>query len=189
MSAVTQEICDTNKKLSNRVKEFIDNVSDVGEESITDFLVWQWKEIDSRFNAIKVSKFTKHQEHMLTGADFEMELWVISDTHATPLLFQAKKILKEHDSYLNKLRYKNNTSSQLQKLQNYSKTTNKVPYYMFYTSAEQIINKCQEPYQDFGIFVMPADTVQQLTTNKANTRLSKSQILSLSTPFHCFFVA
>jgi len=36
--------CEANKALSLKVLEFMRHVYDIKEESITDFLVWQWRE-------------------------------------------------------------------------------------------------------------------------------------------------
>lgn len=40
------------------------NVPDVKEESITDYLVWKWRELDKKVNYINVSTFTgKKKRH------------------------------------------------------------------------------------------------------------------------------
>lgn len=38
-------ICEANKAVSLEVKKFMLNVLDVKEESITDYLVWKWREL------------------------------------------------------------------------------------------------------------------------------------------------
>ncbi len=53
-----------------RIKNFMLNVSDVKEESITDYLVWKWRELDARFKYINITTFTRHMESTTTGADF-----------------------------------------------------------------------------------------------------------------------
>lgn len=112
------EICQCNVELANEVGEFIANVGDVKEESITDYLVWRWRKLDNRFKCIKnVSSFTRHQENTEAGADFEMELWLVGrkKIYAT-VVFQAKKLIKDTDRYLWKLRYPGNSNEQLEKL-------------------------------------------------------------------------
>ncbi|MDF8327515.1 hypothetical protein P5G63_03015 [Aeromonas salmonicida] len=74
--------CDLHKCITNEVKEFILNVDNVGEESITDFLLWKWALIDKKFKSIKVSSFTRHQESKVSGADFEMEVWLVGRVRA-----------------------------------------------------------------------------------------------------------
>jgi hypothetical protein len=41
--------CQAHKLVTNEVKEFLLNVDSVGEESITDFLLWKWALIDKKF--------------------------------------------------------------------------------------------------------------------------------------------
>ena len=43
--------CDCNKAIGLEVRDFVRNVPDVKEESITDYLIWKWKLLDSRFNS------------------------------------------------------------------------------------------------------------------------------------------
>jgi len=89
------ELCDKNIEISKSICEFINYVPDVGEESITDYLVWQWRKLDSRFNYLSVAKFTKEVENKTTGADFELELWIISKRFPLPFVIQAKKIIPD----------------------------------------------------------------------------------------------
>jgi len=41
-------ICDAYKALGVEVKDFLRNVPNLNEESITDYLVWKWRELDKR---------------------------------------------------------------------------------------------------------------------------------------------
>jgi len=70
------DICEENRALENQVWEFIEYVDDVEEESITDYLVWQWRKLNDRFNYLSVAKHTKQKENPTSGADFELELWI-----------------------------------------------------------------------------------------------------------------
>lgn len=63
--------CDLHKSVTSEVKEFILNVDGVGEESITDFLLWKWALIDNKFKSINVSSFTRKQESDVSGADLK----------------------------------------------------------------------------------------------------------------------
>ena len=87
-------LCEEGKRISKEVSGFIGNVSEVKEESITDYLIWKWRELNSRLNFIDVSAFTKEEENKRTGADFELELWLVQRGQAVPLLIQAKKFIK-----------------------------------------------------------------------------------------------
>ena len=115
-------LCDANKAVSLEVKNFmLLNVPDVKEESITDYLVWKWRELDSRFKYINVATFTRQEESTTTGADFEIELWLVGNKFHFPLVFQAKKFVKPNDSYVTKLNYPSKTQGQLTTLLAYAK--------------------------------------------------------------------
>ncbi len=94
--------CIQHRKIAQNVWEFIDYVNNVGEESITDYLVWQWKKLNAQFNYINVVKHSKQYEHKTSGADFELELWMLLQNKSFSFVFQAKKLLREYNSYRSK---------------------------------------------------------------------------------------
>lgn len=114
------KLCECNKKLVEEIKEFLENVGDVKEESITDYLVWKWKEIDKRFNCVKTDTHSRYKENLVTGADFDLELWILEDKGAVSLAVQAKKFLENYDCYASAIRYPDNSSQQIDKLLSYS---------------------------------------------------------------------
>lgn len=67
------------------VKNFIRNVPDVGEGSITDSLVWKWRELDSGLKYINTPIFTRQVERATTGAT------PCSDTRRCNFTNQARK--------------------------------------------------------------------------------------------------
>ena len=73
----TPDLCVANKAVGVEVRDFILNVPDAKEESITDYLVWKWRALDTRFNYVNVKTFTRQEENAKTGADFELELWLV----------------------------------------------------------------------------------------------------------------
>jgi len=130
-------LCESNKKISSDLIDFIHIVSDIKEESITDYLAWKWRESDSKFNYININTFTREEENKLTGADFEMELWLVGKRTSIPLLIQAKKLIKNYDGYCNKLNYPNGSQGQLIKLLSYAKRKNRIPFYVFYAIPDK----------------------------------------------------
>ena len=56
---VNSSLCDSNKALGREVSDFILNVPDVKEESITDYLVWKWCLLDKRFKYIRPTTFSR----------------------------------------------------------------------------------------------------------------------------------
>lgn len=180
--------CEDHKAISSNVADFLSNVNSVNEESITDYLLWQWRSVDKTFKTINVSSFTKQHESKVSGADFEMELWVIGQKNYYSLVFQAKKLMKTYNSYVNKLNYPNNTGKQLKKLLHYAKTNNKIPFYAFYSLPDiSIKTMCYKNVNRTGVFMAHAKEVQKFANKSYGNKVSKHQLLAKSNPFHCMF--
>jgi hypothetical protein len=178
--------CDTCKHISLTVHEFMSNVSDVKEESITDYLVWQWRKADPHFKYIKISTFTRLEESETTGADFELELWLVGKNFHIPLVFQAKKLVKEYDSYREKLNYPDRTQIQLKTLLDYATKNNRLPLYIFYTASNSK-TKCIGDTLDTSLFIASAHTVKTFANKPKGETISKRNILEKCNPFHCIF--
>jgi hypothetical protein len=186
-------ICETNKKISAEVKEFIQNVSKLNEESITDYLVWKWRELDKKFIFINIETFTHDEESKTTGADFEiqLELWLVGTKYYVPLVFQAKKFIKPYDGYLRKLNYPDGTQTQLKTLLNYSKTGKQpFPFYLFYSLTDSETRaECGKNYRldKASLFMVNAETVQGFANKTPGTAISRNEILAKGNPLHCLF--
>jgi hypothetical protein len=183
------KLCEANRKLSEDVKGFLQNVPDVKEESITDYLVWKWGELDKRFNYINIKTFTRNEENLITGADFEIELWLVGRKFQFPLVFQAKKAIKPFDSYVSKLNYPKNTQAQLKKLLNYARSKGRLPFYAFYSIPDdttQVMCAANQAYES-GVFMMDAFTAKAFADRKHGSKVSKNKLLSATNPFHCMF--
>ena len=182
-------LCESNKAVSLEIKNFMLNVHDVKEESITDYLVWKWRELDARFKYINVSTFTRHEESTTTGADFELELWLVGRKFHFPLVFQAKKFVKRHDAYVNKLNYPAPTQGQLKTLLNYAKTKKKLPFYAFYSIPDKNTQTMCRAHEasNTSIFMADAHTVKKFADGMYGKQISKNKLLKASNPFHCMF--
>lgn len=182
-------ICQANKAVSLEIKNFMLNVPDVKEESITDYLVWKWRELDARFKYINVSTFTRQEESTTTGADFELELWLVRRNYHFPLVFQAKKFVKPSDSYVSKLNYPAGTQGQLTTLLTYAKSKKKLPFYAFYSIPDSKTQTmcAMGNVSDTAIFMADAHTVKAFADGKHGTRVSKNKLLKATNPFHCLF--
>ncbi len=181
--------CTENIKLDNEVYDFIDFVNDVGEESITDYLVWQWRKLNAKFNYLNVKKHTRHFENKVSGADFELELWILTKRSNLSFVFQAKKIIPDYNAYCSKLNYKNGKNRQLDVLIKYAKSKNKLPFYLFYSPADKgTLTKCpQNKILNSALFMTDAYSVDKLTVSFKGKKLSKNRILNETNPFHCLF--
>lgn len=181
--------CNLHKSVTNEVKDFIMNVDGVGEESITDFLLWKWASIDKRFRSINVSSFTRQEESKVSGADFEMEVWLVGKGLVYPLVFQAKKFVKQYDAYVNKLNYPKNTKNQMNTLLGYASSNKRIPFYAFYSIPD---NKTKAMCRrndvfDCGVFMAHAKVIEQFADGKHGRKVSKNDLLKVSNPFHCMF--
>lgn len=179
--------CASIRQVSVELDQFIANVKDVKEESITDYLVWRWREADRRFNFLNVETFTREEENKKTGADFELELWLVNRTFNIKLLFQAKKAFRQNDAYRTKLNYPNKTQAQLKKLIAYAHAKGSRPFYIFYTAATPSAGSMcgQHSGNDATLFIASASRVKELADGIHGSAISKSDILRLCTPFHC----
>jgi hypothetical protein len=180
--------CDAHKAVTADIKQYLQNVPSVNEESITDYLVWKWRLLDSRFKCIKVPTHSHHKESKISGADFEMELWLIGRAFSLPLLFQAKKLVKPYDGYVRKLRYPNNSKKQLSLLLKYAKSTRRVPFYAFYAIADHTGGpgcNCTGT-TDGGVFVAEARVIAGFANGVHGKRVAKGDLLGASQPFYCW---
>ena len=181
--------CQAHKAVTKEVKEFLSNVNSVGEESITDFLLWKWALIDNNFKSINVSTFTRQEESKISGADFEMEVWLVGSQITYPLVFQAKKFIKPFDSYVNKLNYPKNTKRQMSTLLSYAALKGKIPFYAFYSLPDDKTKAmCQNnDVKDCGVFMAHAKVVEKFADAHHGRKVSKNDLLGISNPFHCIF--
>jgi hypothetical protein len=183
------KICEATKSVSLEVKNFMLNVPDIKEESITEYLVWKWRELDARFKCINISTFTRHEEHSTSGADFELELWLIQRKFHFSLVFQAKKFVKPYDSYVAKLNYPSGTQGQLKTLLSYAKSNNKLPFYAFYSIPDSTTHTmCRlGNVSDTAVFIADAHTVKAFADGGHGKTVSKNKLLAATNPFHCMF--
>lgn len=165
------------------------NVPDVKEESITDYLVWKWRELDTRFKYINVSTFTRQEESATAGADFELELWLVGRKFHFPLVFQAKKFVKPNDSYVTKLNYPAGTQGQLTTLLAYAKAQKKLPFYALYSIPDSNTQTMcgAGDVSDTTIFMADAHTIKAFADGKHGKRVSRNKLLKATNPFHCMF--
>jgi hypothetical protein len=182
-------ICDANLALELEVRRFIENVGDVKEESITDFLVWKWRELDKRFRYVRVHPFNHEEESSGTGADFDLELWLVGRSHHVALAVQAKKFLKRTDSYVTRLRYPGGTKSQMNTLLSYASSTNRIPFYFIYSIPPSTSGTmCPGKAGALGaVFMGHARRFDEYADGKHGKRITRDQLLRITNPFHCMF--
>jgi len=178
-------LCQIHTDIEQEVIDFMDQVRRVGEESITDFLLWRWAQANSSFKHFNVKTFTKAQENTISGADFELKLWVLTKFGSFSMAFQAKKISKSFDGYHSKINYKSKKAKykQIDVLLNYAKSSTYpvIPLYCFYSKSDSISHHLG------GIFVTSASYIKYLSNKPKSTRIPRRQLLGPHYPFHAFF--
>lgn len=177
-----KNLCNCNIILIKEVKNFLENVENVKEESITDYLAWRWSILDKRFSYIKYDMHSRKKESK-TGVDFD--LWLVGRKKTINLAIQAKKFIKTYDNYSLKIKYPNKTSKQITALIKYAKLHKKIPLYFIYSVINTAtITKCNLHDKDAGVFVVEAENLKILSQQK---KLSLHEILKDSYPFSCYF--
>lgn len=182
--------CDSSRALSQDVRDFISHVRSIKEESITDFLVWKWKILDSRFNFIRSRAFTHEEESTFSGADFNLELWLVGSRRHIKLSVQAKKFVKEYGSYVRALRYPGNTKGQMNTLLSYSKTNGHIPAYLIYSIPDSSsAPNCSCTSSCGAIFLADAYEMERIADERKGQRVSREFIISKCIPFIACFAA
>ena len=194
-------ICDIHKNINIEVCEFLKNVPSVKEESITDYLVWQWNKANLQTKHFDVATFTRDWESRVTGSDFELDIWFMTKSGGSVLSVQAKKLTKQKDGYARALRYKNNKKNQMDTLKNHANLNNKNACYAFYTVPDSS-SKCKISSLDiseFGVFIANLTDIEPLTDKQivkkksvsvqVNQTVTKDMILAKTYPLHALFCA
>jgi hypothetical protein len=118
-----------------------------------------------------------------------MELWLVGKSLSLSLLFQAKKLIKPYDGYVNKLRYPHDSRRQLRRLLNYAKKTGRYAGYAFYAVSDHTGSPscgCAGA-TDGGVYIIGAYTIVDFANGRRGIRVAKGALLNASIPFHCWF--
>jgi len=170
-------LCQANRELSRRVASFLDRVGSAREESVTEYLLWQWREIDDRFDYLIANQHSSAKEKT-TGADFDLDLWLVGQASATAYLVQAKKFLELYDGYRARLNYPEGkpTGSQLTNLVAHARKTKRLPVYLIYADEGLTAN---------ALHVVAAKKIKSRANGKA--RVSVNEIVGDGLPFESLF--
>jgi len=170
-------LCKNAQELSLKLYDFIDHVSSVQEESMTEYLIWQWEILNAKVKFFKHRKLHTKIEEAKSGADFELELWILDEKNAVPFMIQAKKIIEPYKRYCQEsLNYNNKKLvKQYQLLIDMATFGGKkyIPLYMFYTKNAK----------DKSIYIADAHKIKEMAEEcdkKLGTMLSRDEILDIS---------
>ncbi len=175
-------ICRKNKHLNQDIKNFMVYVDNVKEESITDYLMWKWAEMDPRFRYFRAQAHTRVHESNETGSDFELEIWLVTKKGGWPISVQAKKFIPLTDKYCAKLRYPDNTEKQINLLIKHARDKNMIPCYAFYTipDSNSVTKNKEHNVTSYGVFIANANSIyKMLKPVKTKSKTAKKIIGTL----------
>ena len=174
-------ICQEFLIASQYVAQWIAAQSAVGEESITDWLLYH---LSSRLKNLHYVKFTRHEEARITGADWEW--WIVGDKRALKLRIQAKRVFQKRDNYPG-LAYSNKHGLQIERLLSNAAQENALAFYVFYSDASPQKTLCIQavPALERSLFLSAANDVNTRFVQPARTTLLGDAVLAWSTPLEC----
>lgn len=155
----------------------------VGEESLTDWLLFQ---LGERVPWIRYVKFTRHQEARETGADWEW--WFASRRINIGIRIQAKKLAVGGDNY-GALAYSNRTGMQIERLRDNATQRGLLAFYAFYgdgTAGSRV--KCggmPNAGASEGAFLADANTLYASYIRSGRAKVTSNAILQASNAMSC----
>lgn len=168
---------------SSYVSRWIAAQPTVGEESITDWLLY---ELSRNIPPLKYKKFTKHQEAQVTGADWEW--WFVGAKQSLRLRIQAKKLKSGVDNYPS-LAYSNAHGLQIEKLLTDASKANALAFYAFYSAPLSSNFLCRSNRSIHAaapaVLLASAKTLEANFVNPARRFVSETDIANQCNPYEC----
>lgn len=165
------------------VASWIAAQASVGEESITDWLLF---DLSAKVNGLKYIKFTKPQEARKTGADWEW--WFVGNQVSLRLRIQAKRLRRGQDAYSN-LAYANQHGMQIDKLLKDAHANNALAFYAMYVEPGKYAQLCDGPVQhqssNQAIYLAAANSINRQFVLPARQYVSVADVIQHSNPIEC----
>ena len=175
--------CDHFRAATGYVASWISAQSSVGEESITDWLLY---DLSAKVNGLKYFKFTKHQEARVTGADWEW--WFVGNQQSLRMRIQAKRLSHGVDAYPS-LAYANRYGLHIDKLLNDARSSNALAFYALYVEPGQYAQLCSGPVPhsklNQAIYIAAANSINQQFVAPARKFVSVADVVQRSNPIEC----
>lgn len=168
----------------NRLREARNNDYQIGEESLTDFLILNLKKHGK--GKISVNTFTRNKES-LTGADWE---WWFTGPSGNWLGMRVQaKVLNLKKEEFEHLHYKNRHGYQVDALIKDASKNNLIPLYCMYTNWQpykyKLMSKCacfNNSIRHYGTSLLSPTRVKKL-----DPKTSLTSIIKYLYPLHCIF--
>lgn len=162
------------------VYDWINLQNEVGEESITD---WLLHSISKKSSNIYYQLFNKIQEARVTGADFEF--WILTNTINLKSRIQAKRLRKGKDHY-SSIIYANKHGLQIDKLINNSILNQARPFYAFYNNENEQ-TQCGRNIINQGVYIVCANEINRDVVNQPRKVIDTKFLINKSIPLSCWF--
>jgi hypothetical protein len=180
---MTSKYCEQFTESSEYIFKWLEGQPSVGEESITDWLLYN---LSVHLPQLKYKKFTRHEEARKTGADWEW--WFVDSNNALSLRIQAKKISKDKDNY-NGLAHTNRYGLQIEKLIEDARRRNSLPFYSLYfaPNGSPIVRCGGDPDagRGHGTFLAGALELYSKYIKGGRSKVDAIELLKNSNPLSC----
>ena len=177
------QYCDAIRDSAEYVFNWLQAQSSVGEESITDWLLFN---LSQSLPSLKYKKFTRHEEARKTGADWEW--WFIDSKSAISMRVQAKKLDPIKDNY-GGLAHTNRYGLQIEKLINDARSNNFIPFYALYyapdSNPQVLCGGKPDSGLNQGVFLAAASRLYDEYIKNGRKKAIAKDVISHSNPMHC----
>lgn len=177
--------CDTLRALSRYAHHWMTRAHAVGEESLTDWLLF---ELSEKIPQVRYVKFTRFDEARSTGADWDW--WFVGRDVSMAWRIQAKKLVAGADHY-GDLARANRFGLQSEKLLESSGSANLLAFYALYHAAQGkqklMCGGMSDLSVDEGIFLTAARTTYDNFVKGGRKRVDASDVIGISNPLSCVF--
>jgi len=179
----TNQYCEEFRDSSKYVYDWLNAQPSVGEESITDWLLFN---LSQSLPNLRYKKFTHREEARKTGADWEW--WVVDNEAALSMRIQAKRIDSSCDNY-NSLAYTNKHGLQIEKLLSDAGKTSFLPFYALYFGDQDnpkvLCGGKSDASAEQGVYFASAQDLYDRFILGGRRKVSASDIIERSNPLHC----
>ncbi len=177
--------CQQVRTLCRRVHKWITRQPAVGEESITDWLLF---EVSDQLPSVRYIKFTRFEEARLTGADWDW--WFVAKHLSMGWRLQAKKLVTGTDHY-GDLARANRFGLQAEKLLDSARSDNLLAFYSLYhaPSGSPVVS-CKGfagAGAEEGVFLTAARSVYDTFIRPGRQKVDADPLIALSNPLSCLF--
>lgn len=173
--------CEVFGECTAYVQNWISKQPEVGEESITDWLLFN---ISEKLPYIKYKQFSRYVEGRVTGADWEW-WFVFSNSQSFATRVQAKKIRLNKDNYSG-LAHTTQGMLQVDKLIKDARTKGMAAFYAFYTNSDSQ-TLCKGNRKGYGVYWGEANRVRSEFIQKGRKKVTDLDVLAISNPIECLF--